>query len=84
MLKFFCLVLKTEMLFFILGLNIMESVLQHPNATAKLVNMKVKKGEEIRGNMERQKMLLVNFQGAIINFRSGACGREWAGVDHKF
>lgn len=58
----------------------MENILQLPNATAKLVNMKARKREE----MKRQKIFLVNFQGAIINFHSGACGTEWAGVDHKF
>jgi hypothetical protein len=29
-------------------------------------------------------MYLVNFQGAIINFQSGAYVTEWAGVDNKF
>lgn len=84
MLKFFCLILKAEIVSFIPGLNVMESVLQHPNATAKVVNIKVRKGEKTREKIERQKMFPVNFQGAIINFHSGAYGTEWAGVDHKF
>jgi hypothetical protein len=29
-------------------------------------------------------MYVVNFEGAIINFQSGAYVSEWAGVDNKF